>query len=95
MRALLCAKPFELQLIERPEPVARPGSALVRLRRAGVCGTDLHIFEGTQPDFAYPRVIGHEMAGLIEAIGPGVTGLAVGQRVVVIDSLAGVDALLA
>ncbi len=71
MRALLCANPGELKLVERPVPAPAPRSALIRLRRAGVCGTDLHIFEGTQPYFAYPRVIGHELSGEIEAAGEG------------------------
>ena len=71
MRALLCARPGELRLVDRPKPSAAPGTAVVRIRRAGVCGTDLHIFEGTQPYFAYPRVIGHELAGEVEEVGEG------------------------
>ena len=63
MRALLCPSPRKLSLVERPTPVAAPGAPLVRIKRAGVCGTDLHIFEGTQPYFEYPRVIGHELGG--------------------------------
>ena len=55
MRARLCPRPHELTLVERPKPEVAPRSALVRLRRAGVCGADLHIFEGTQPYFGYPR----------------------------------------
>lgn len=86
MRALLCARPGELTLVERPKPDPAPGSARVRLRRAGVCGTDLHIFEGTQPYFAYPRVIGHELSGEIEAVGAG-SGFREGQRVAVIPYL--------
>lgn len=83
MRALLCANPFELQLVDRPEPETQPGAAVVRLRRAGVCGTDLHIFEGTQPYFAYPRVIGHELSGEIAEAGPG-SRFRAGQRVSII-----------
>src|SRR5271169_5442657 len=86
MRALLCARPGELTLVERPKPEVAPRSALVRLRRAGVCGTDLHIFEGTQPYFAYPRVIGHELSGEIEAVGEG-GRFRVGQRVAIIPYL--------
>ena len=86
MRALLCPRPGELTLIERPVPEVAPRSALVRLRRAGVCGTDLHIFEGTQPYFAYPRVIGHELSGEVEAVGAG-GRFQVGQRVTVIPYL--------
>jgi 2-desacetyl-2-hydroxyethyl bacteriochlorophyllide A dehydrogenase len=86
MRALLCPRPRELMLVERPKPEVAPRSALVRLRRAGVCGTDLHIFEGTQPYFAYPRVIGHELSGEIEAVGEG-GRFEVGQRVAIIPYL--------
>jgi 2-desacetyl-2-hydroxyethyl bacteriochlorophyllide A dehydrogenase len=86
MRALLCPRPGELTLVERPEPKAAPRSALVRLRRAGVCGTDLHIFEGTQPYFAYPRVIGHELSGEVEAVGED-GRFQVGQRVAIIPYL--------
>src|ERR1700728_3010962 len=86
MRALLCARPRELTLVERPEPSVAPNSALVRLRRAGVCGTDLHIFEGTQPYFAYPRVIGHELSGEVEAVGES-GRFEGGQRVAIIPYL--------
>lgn len=45
------------------EPKAKPGYAIIRIRRIGVCGTDLHAFEGTQPYFNYPRILGHELSG--------------------------------
>ena len=86
MRALLCPRPHELTVVERPTPEVAPRSALVRLRRAGVCGTDLHIFEGTQPYFAYPRVIGHELSGEVEAVGEG-GRFQLGQRVAIIPYL--------
>ena len=86
MRALLCSNPFALEVIEREPPKPRPGEALVRMRRAGVCGTDLHIFEGTQPYFAYPRVIGHELSGEIETAGEAGRFRA-GQHVAVIPYL--------
>jgi 2-desacetyl-2-hydroxyethyl bacteriochlorophyllide A dehydrogenase len=87
LRALLCAKPGELAVVERPRPIPGPGEALVRIRRAGVCGTDLHIFEGSHPFLEYPRVIGHELAGEIEETGPGCR-IAPGQQVFVIPYLA-------
>ena len=80
MRALLCPSPRKLSLVERPTPVAAPGAPLVRIKRAGVCGTDLHIFEGTQPYFEYPRVIGHELGGEIAAVA-GPSRFRVGQQV--------------
>jgi 2-desacetyl-2-hydroxyethyl bacteriochlorophyllide A dehydrogenase len=84
---LLCANPGELRIVERPKPAIRPGEARVRLRRAGVCGTDLHIFEGTQPYFEYPRVIGHELAGEIDEAGAD-SGFEPGQSVAIIPYLA-------
>jgi 2-desacetyl-2-hydroxyethyl bacteriochlorophyllide A dehydrogenase len=86
MRALLCAEPGKLEIVERPKPSPGPNEALVRIRRAGVCGTDFHIFEGSHPFLNYPRVIGHELSGEIEATGPG-CGLRIGQRVRVIPYL--------
>ena len=87
MRALLCVEPGRLELVERPRPSPGPNEALVRIRRAGVCGTDFHIFEGSHPFLNYPRVIGHELSGEIEETGPG-CGLAVGAKVCVIPYLA-------
>jgi 2-desacetyl-2-hydroxyethyl bacteriochlorophyllide A dehydrogenase len=62
MRAVLCRNPGELELVERPMPQRRSGEALIRVRRIGICGTDMHIYQGNQPYFAYPRVMGHELA---------------------------------
>ena len=86
MRALLCVKPGELAVIERPRPSPKQGEVLVRIRRAGVCGTDLHIFEGSHPFLEYPRVIGHELSGEVDETGPGCS-IAVGQKVFVIPYL--------
>ena len=49
------------------------------MRRAGICGSDVHILHGSNPFARYPRIIGHEFAGEIEAVGPGVSGLARGR----------------
>ena len=65
MRAVLCRNPGELEIVERPMPERRRGEALVRIRRIGVCGTDMHIYQGNQPYFAYPRIMGHELSGEI------------------------------
>jgi 2-desacetyl-2-hydroxyethyl bacteriochlorophyllide A dehydrogenase len=87
VRALLCPSPRKLALVERPTPVAAPDAPLVRIKRAGVCGTDLHIFEGTQPYFEYPRVIGHELGGEIAAVA-GPSRFHVGQQVTVLPYVA-------
>ncbi|MBX6320959.1 MAG: zinc-binding alcohol dehydrogenase family protein [Rhodospirillaceae bacterium] len=87
MKAILCERPGALALVERPAPEPRPGEVLVRIRRVGVCGTDFHIFKGDHPYLAYPRIIGHELAGEVAAVGAGAS-LTVGQRVCVLPYLA-------
>jgi 2-desacetyl-2-hydroxyethyl bacteriochlorophyllide A dehydrogenase len=62
-------KPGHFVAQDAPVPSARPGEALVRVHRVGVCGTDLHAFAGRQPFFSYPRVLGHELG--VEIIDPG------------------------
>ena len=63
MKAVRLETPGHLALIDWPEPPEPgPGEALVRVRRVGVCGTDHHSFRGRQPFFAYPRILGHELA---------------------------------
>ncbi len=87
MRTLVCDRPGEIAISDRPRPSPGPGEVLVRIRRAGVCGTDLHIFEGSHPFLEYPRVIGHELSGEVAETGPG-CAIAVGQQVSVIPYLA-------
>lgn len=65
--------------INRPTP--RPGAGQVRLkvRACGVCRTDLHVFDGELP-LDGPRILGHEVVGIVDAVGPGVEGVAKGDR---------------
>jgi 2-desacetyl-2-hydroxyethyl bacteriochlorophyllide A dehydrogenase len=86
MRALVCDRPGDIAIATRPRPSPEPGQVVVRIRRAGVCGTDLHIFEGTHPFLEYPRVIGHELSGEVAETSPGCT-IAIGQQVYVIPYL--------
>ena len=62
------------------EPKLAAGQALVRIRRIGVCGSDLHAFAGRQPFFEYPRVLGHELGVEILELPPGERTLKVGDR---------------
>jgi 2-desacetyl-2-hydroxyethyl bacteriochlorophyllide A dehydrogenase len=62
MKALVCNKPGELEYKIMAEPVAADGQAILQVKRIGICGTDLHAYEGTQPFFNYPRILGHELA---------------------------------
>ena len=63
MKVLTCITPgtFEYSIGEKPQ--CSKGNAIIKIKRIGICGTDLHAFEGTQPFFTYPRVLGHELAG--------------------------------
>jgi threonine dehydrogenase-like Zn-dependent dehydrogenase len=72
MRALVINAPGQAAVVDRPEPRPEAGEVLVRVARAGLCGTDLSIFAGKNPLVEYPRVIGHEIAGFVEAVGSGV-----------------------
>lgn len=75
-------EPYTLEIDDRPAPQPGPGEVAIRVRRAGICGSDMHILHGSNPFAVYPRVIGHEFAGVIEALGEGVSSLAIGQHVV-------------
>ncbi len=74
MRALAIESPGEARVVDHPEPAAGPGEVLVRVRRVGLCGSDLNTFLGKNPMVNYPRVLGHEVAGTIEQVGDGVPG---------------------
>lgn len=85
MQALLIEAPGRFSYFNVPEPALRPGEALVRVRRLGFCGTDLSTYRGTNPLVAYPRVPGHEIAGVIERVAAGVPeALAPGTEVTVV-----------
>ncbi|MFO1467356.1 MAG: zinc-dependent alcohol dehydrogenase family protein [Steroidobacteraceae bacterium] len=66
---------------ELPDPVPGAGEILVRVLACGVCRTDLHVVDGELPNPRLPIVPGHEIVGRVESLGPGVTGLSIGQRV--------------
>jgi 2-desacetyl-2-hydroxyethyl bacteriochlorophyllide A dehydrogenase len=83
MRRVVLAEPFHLELRDVSAPAPAPGEALVRVRRIGVCGTDLHAFRGRQPYFTYPRVLGHEIAAEIVEVGANPDGLRPGDLCVV------------
>ena len=83
MQSVVCEQPGRLRLEERTRPGRAPDEVLLRIRRVGVCGTDLHIFSGNQPYLAYPRVMGHELAGTVEEAPPG-SGLAPSDVVFVV-----------
>ena len=86
MKAIVCEEPFKLSVGTRGTPVPKDGEALIRIRRVGLCGTDYHIFSGKHPYLQYPRVMGHELAGVVEVSSGG--SLKPGQIVTVNPYLA-------
>src|ERR687883_1872752 len=78
------AKPLVVQELDLAEP--RAGEVLVRLEACGVCHTDLYTASGADPSGYSPTVLGHEGAGVVERVGPGVRDLAVGDHVVTLFS---------
>ncbi|GGH17985.1 zinc-binding alcohol dehydrogenase family protein [Mucilaginibacter phyllosphaerae] len=83
MKVLTCAEPGSLVYSEQEIPVAKKDHAIIRIRRIGICGTDLHAFGGNQPFFNYPRVLGHELAGELVDTGDA-PGFSVGEAVTLI-----------
>jgi len=71
MKTLICTRPGLFDYAERDIPQSKKDNTIIRIQRIGICGTDLHAFEGTQPYFQYPRVLGHELAAVIEETGAG------------------------
>jgi 2-desacetyl-2-hydroxyethyl bacteriochlorophyllide A dehydrogenase len=63
MKILTCTSPGHFEYGDSPKPELTKGRAILKIRRIGICGTDLHAFEGTQPYFNYPRILGHELSG--------------------------------
>ncbi len=63
MKALVCTEPGCFAYQSKTYPEKRQGYAIIKIKRIGVCGTDLHAFKGVQPFFSYPRTLGHELAG--------------------------------
>ncbi|WP_026691936.1 zinc-binding alcohol dehydrogenase family protein [Peribacillus kribbensis] len=84
MKAVQVQKPHQLEMIEVDMPeLKKPSDVLVKVKRVGICGSDMHIYHGTNPLATLPRVVGHEVAGEVMAVGTDVERLKVGDHVVV------------
>src|SRR6267142_2148069 len=81
MKVLLLSQYKHLEIAELPEPTPGPGEVLVRVAACGICGSDVHGYDGSSGRRIPPIVMGHEAAGRIAAVGAGVMGLAEGDRV--------------
>jgi threonine dehydrogenase-like Zn-dependent dehydrogenase len=84
MRALAYEAPYRVRVREKPDPaIEHPDDVVLRVTRAAICGSDLHLFHGFVPDTRVGTTFGHEFTGIIEERGPGVRSLRRGDRVVV------------
>lgn len=84
MKAIRLAEPKTIDCVEVEKPVPGPGEALIRVEAAGICGSDIGAFRGTNPLVSYPRIIGHELAGVLETVPEdNPKGLKPGDRVLV------------
>jgi threonine dehydrogenase-like Zn-dependent dehydrogenase len=84
MRALVYEGPYRVRVRDKPAPrVEHPDDVVLRVTRAAICGSDLHLFHGFVPDTRVGTTFGHEFTGVVEEVGPGVSTLRRGDRVLV------------
>ena len=83
MKAIQVVKPGQIEIVSKPVPeIVHPDDILVKTKAVGICYSDIHIYHGTSPFAVYPRVIGHEVVGIVEKIGSAASKLKVGDPVV-------------
>jgi 2-desacetyl-2-hydroxyethyl bacteriochlorophyllide A dehydrogenase len=81
MKCIICKEPGKLEMKETAGPGIAEGDAIIKIRRIGICGTDLHAYKGTQPFFSYPRILGHELSGELAELGKNLQDFYIGERV--------------
>ncbi|MCQ1946207.1 zinc-dependent alcohol dehydrogenase [Arthrobacter sp. zg-Y1116] len=84
MRAMVYRGPYKVRVEEKDiPPIEHPNDAIVRVTRAAICGSDLHLYHGLMPDTRVGTTFGHEFIGVVEEVGSSVQNLKVGDRVMV------------
>lgn len=84
MKAIKVITPGKLEICEEPMPeILNSKDVLIKVKAAGICGSDVHIYHGTSPVATYPRVIGHEIAGEVVKIGSACENFKIGDHVVI------------
>ena len=81
MRQAVMVSPGVIEFRDVAEPRAGAGEVVIRVKRTGICGSDIHVNHGLHPFTSYPVVQGHEFSGVVEAVGQGVTGFQAGDKV--------------
>lgn len=83
MRAIKMENPWKVKCVDIETPKQNEGQALIKVRAAGICGSDIGAFRGTNPLVSYPRIIGHEIVGEIISVPENDKGISVGDHVIV------------
>ena len=87
MRAASLAELNRIEIIDIPVPeIIEDTDVQVQVKAVGICGTDLHMFREHRADVQLPRIMGHELSGLVTKVGEGVTRVKVGDRVVLMGT---------
>jgi L-iditol 2-dehydrogenase len=87
MKQAVLLAPGKLIIREVERPKLLPDQVLIKIRRIGICGSDIHVYHGTHPYTGYPIVQGHEVSGIIAEIGENVTGFNMGEQVVFLPQI--------
>lgn len=83
MRVAVVTEPYKVEIKEANKPKANSKDVLIKVKTAGICGSDLHLFKGTHAFRKLPAILGHEMAGEVIEVGNEVTKIKIGDRVTV------------
>ncbi|WP_134767635.1 zinc-dependent alcohol dehydrogenase [Nocardioides sp. 1609] len=84
MKAMVYRGPYRVRVEEKARPrIEHPNDAIVRVTRAAICGSDLHLYHGMMPDTRVGHTFGHEFVGIVDEVGPSVQELTVGDKVMV------------
>ncbi|MDH4092438.1 MAG: zinc-binding alcohol dehydrogenase family protein [Cyclobacteriaceae bacterium] len=83
MKYIVCDNPGHFSVQSKDAPILTDGNTLLRVKRVGICGTDLHAYKGNQPFFSYPRILGHELAAEVLEVGSNQSQLKTGDKVVI------------
>lgn len=88
MRGIICEQIGTFRYAtDLPEPILGQDEAVIEIKRVGICGTDLHAYQGNQPFFEYPRILGHELAGIVTKISNHDQGILPGDQVTIVPYL--------
>lgn len=83
MQKQIMTNPHEIEFTDVPIPPVGPCEVRLKIMRIGICGSDIHVYHGKHPFTTYPVTQGHEVSARVDAIGEGVEGLQIGQKVTV------------